>query len=122
MGRPKKQVDDVTLLKLRGEGKNLKEISEVMGVSSTTLSRHVALLHHEKGILTKYRQLQGLQLTELQARILAAVDLDHLEKASLVDIANALYVITKIEMAIKEKGSGKSKGILDHILALENDE
>jgi len=61
-------------------------------------------------------------LTELQARILSAIDIEHIEKASLVEIANAVYVITKLEISMKEKESGKGKGLVDHILALKNDE
>lgn len=120
MGRQKKFIDEATLLQLRGEGKHLKEISKELGVSVPTLSRRIAYLQHNKGLLTKYRELQGLQLTELQARILAAIDLDHIAKASLVDIANALHVITKIEIAIKEKESGKTRGLVDHIQAVES--
>ena len=103
MGRPKKHIDEVTLLAMRGEGKHLREISKEMGVSTTTLSRRIADLQYKKGILTKYRQLQGLELTALRARILSTIDLDHIEKASLIDIANALYVLTKLEISIQGK-------------------
>jgi DNA-binding IclR family transcriptional regulator len=120
MGRRKKNVDELDLLKMRGEGKSLREISKKMGVSVPTLSRRVAYLQYHEGILTKYRQIQGLHLTELQAKLLSAIDLDHIEKASLVDIANAFYVITKLEKSIQGKESGK--GLVDHILALENQE
>lgn len=118
MARPKKIIDDDALLVKRGEGKTLREISQDLGVSIPTLSRRIAYLQHHEGILTKYRELQGLALTELQAKMLAAIDWDHIEKASLVDIANALYVLTKAELSIRGKESGK--GLVDHILALES--
>ncbi len=121
MGRPKKQVDEDTLLQMRGEGKNLKEISKEMGVSTTTLSRRLAFLHQEKGILTKYRQLQGLQLTELQARILEAVDSKNIDDASLIDLLRAFHVLWKVEKSIQGKESFKVWGLLDHLLVLEND-
>jgi len=121
MGRHKKQIDDTVLLKMRGEGKNLKEISEEMKTSTRTLSRRIAYLQYQEGLLTKYRQLQGLQLTALRAKILSAIDDDNIKKASLVDIANALLVITKVELAMKEKESGKCTGLVNHIQALEND-
>ena len=113
MGRPKKMIDDMTLLGLRGEGKTLKKISIEMGVSVPTLTRRLALIRHGKGLLTRYRELQGLRLTQLQAGLLAAIDEDHLEKASIVDIANALYVITKAEIALRGKNAGKVGGLLD---------
>ena len=122
MGRPKKKIDDMSLLKMRGEGKHLQEISGVMGVSIPTLSRRLATLHHEKGILTKYRQLQGLQLTELQARILETADSKNLENASLVELLRAFHVLTKVEKAIQGKETFKVSGLLDHLLALESQE
>lgn len=121
MGRPKQQIDDATLLKMRGEGKFLKEISEEMRISTRTLSRRIAYLQYNEGLLTKYRQLQGLQLTALSARLLSVIDSDHFEKASLLDIAKALYVLTKAEIFIRGKDSFKVKGLVDYLQALEND-
>jgi len=122
MGRPKKPIDDSSLLTLRGDGKKLKEISGIMGVSIPTLSRRLATLHHEKGILTKYRHLQGLQLTELQARILEAVDLKGFENDSLIELIQAFHVLKKAEITIQGEGSFKLRGLLDHLLVLENRE
>jgi len=108
---------------MRGEGKRLFEISEEMGVSIPTLSRRIAFLQYHEGILTKYRQLQGLHLTELQAKMLSVIGDDHLAGASLVDIANAYYVITKAQISIQEKESGKGNGlVVGHIQKLENSE
>jgi DNA-binding transcriptional ArsR family regulator len=114
-----KNVPEEVLLRLRGEGKTLKMISAEMGVSIPTLSRRLAVLRHEKGLLTQYRQLQRLRLTELQARMLAAIDMDHIEKASLGDIANAVNVITKVRKSIQGKDSFKVRGLMDYLLALE---
>ena len=124
MGRLKNNnINEVNLLKMRREGKTLKEISKAMGgVSIPTLTRRLAKLHHEKGILTKYRQLQGLQLTELQARILETIDFDHIEKASLINCVKAFDVLTKAEKSIQGKESVKVWGLMAHLLALENDE
>ena len=121
MGRPKKQINEETLLKMRGEGKILKEIAGKMQISETTLSRRLAALHHENGILTKYRQLQSLQLTELQARILEELDLKNLEGTSLIDLLSAFKVLKKMEIAIEGKTSPryKIKGLVDHLLFME---
>jgi len=119
MGRPKKQIDDASLLKMRGEGKFLKEISEEMQISTRTLSRRIAFLQHQEGILTKYRQLQGLQLTELQARILEVADAQSFENDSLLELLNAFSVLKKAEIAIQGKESFKVWGLLDHLRALE---
>ena len=121
MGRPKKQIDDANLLKMRGEGKFLNEISQEMQISTRTLSRRIAYLQYQKGLLTRYRTLQGLNLTELQARILEAVDSKNFEDASLIELLRAFHVLWKVEKSIQVKESFKVWGLLDHLLALEND-
>lgn len=120
MGRPKKQIDEVRLLEMRASGEKLKEISIRMGISIPTLSRRLAVLHHEKGILTKYRQLQSLQLTELQARILEVVDSKNIEDAPLIELLRAFHVLCKLEKSIQGKESFKVWGLLDHLQALDN--
>lgn len=119
MGRPRKEIDELNLLAMRGEGKKLKEISKEMAVSMTTLTRRLATLHHEKGILTKYRQLQGLQLTELQAGILEAVYEKSNENDSLIELIQAFNVLKKAENYIQGKESMKIRGLLDHLRILE---
>ncbi len=122
MGRHKKQIDDATLLQMRGEGKFLKEISNEMQISTRTLSRRIAYLQHHEGLLTKYRQLQGLQLTALRAKILSAIDDDNIKKASLVDLANACLALAKAQISIQGKDSFKEAGLIDYLRALEKDE
>lgn len=120
MGRPKKQIDEGRLLEMRGSGEKLKEISIRMGISIPTLSRRLAILRHEKGILTKHRQLQGLQLTELQARILETIDSKNFEDASLIELLRAFHVLWKVEKSIQGKESFKVWGLLDHLQVLES--
>ena len=119
--RPRKKIDEVKLLEMRGEGKYLEEISKELGVSIPTLTRRLAVLHHEKGILTKYRQLQGLQLSELQAQILERVDVKNFEDNSLFDLLSAFKVLKKMEIVIEGKSSPryKIKGLVDHLLFIE---
>jgi len=119
--RPRKKIDEVKLLAMRGEGKFLEDISKELGISIPTLTRRLAVLHHEKGILTKYRQLQGLQLTELQARILEEIDLKNLEDNSLLDLLCGFKVLKKMEIVIEGKSSPryKIKSLVDHLLFLE---
>ena len=92
-----------------------------MRISVTTLSRRLADLNHE-GVLTKYRQLQGLQLTELQAEILETVDSKDFEKDSLIELMRAFHVLKKAEKSIEAKESFKVRGLLDYLQALESSE
>lgn len=120
MGRPHKNIDEVVLLQMRGEKKTMKEIATALNVSVPTITRRIAFLKHEKDILTKYRQLQGLQLTALQARILEAADSQSFESASLLELLNAFSVLKKAEIAIQGKESFKVWGLLEHLNALDN--
>lgn len=119
MGRPKKQIDEMALLGMRAEGKNLQEISKEMGISIPTLSRRIAQLKYQEGILTKYRELQKLHLTELQFRILEKINPEKIENASLVELLNAFNVLKKAELAIQGKVRFKIWGLLDHLKELE---
>ena len=120
MGRPKKKIDDMTLLSMRSEGKKLKEISKEMEVSIPTLTRRIAALQHQKGILTKYRELQGLQLTAHQAKILEAVDAKDFKECSLSELISVFNILKKAELTIQGKGTFKIWGLVEHLMALEN--
>lgn len=115
MGRRKKQIDADKLLQLRSEGKTLAVISKEMGVSIPTLSRRVAELENEEGILTKYRQLQGLQLSSLQFRILEAVTPERITKCSITELLLSFHILKKAELAIRGAGSSAMSGILEHL-------
>lgn len=120
MGRPHKNIDEVALLQMRGEKKTMKEIAKALNVSVPTITRRIAVLQHDKGIPTKYRQLQGLQLTELQARILENVDKRDFGNDSLIELIQAFLVLKKAEISIQGKESIKVWGLLDHLQALES--
>lgn len=121
MGRPRKEIDIETILEMRSKGDKIASIARQMRISETTLSRRFADLNQE-GILTKYRQLQGLQLTELQARILETADSKNLEYCSLTELLRSFYVLKKAEITIQGKESSKISGLMSHLLALQEAE
>ncbi len=121
MGRPKKQIDDAKLLQMRGEEKHLKDISKEMGVSVPTLSRRIADLHYKQGVLTKYRELQGLQLTEYQAKFMEAITPEKIENASLTELVKCFEIFKKIELAI-EPNQFKVHGLMQYLLLLEKED
>ena len=122
MGRRKKQLPEDVIIAMRANGKQINDIAAKLGVCKTTISRRLTVLHREKGILTKYRSLQSLQLTELQSHILSAVDSKNFENASLTELLQAFHVLKKAELAIQGKESFKLKGLLDHLRVLERQE
>ena len=120
MGRHKRNLDDIVILNMRQQGKTIKQISSALGVSAPTISRRIAVLKHEQGLLTKYRELQGLQLTGLQFRVLEAITPDKIKSASLVDLARAAYILRKAELSIQGKGSFRiNGGLTAYLLDIE---
>ena len=112
MGRRKIPINTELLLRLRREGRTVKIISEELGVSIPTISRRIAELENSEGILTKYRELQGLQLSMLQCRILEAITPEKIEKASITELLLCFHILKKTELAIRGKDSTRISGVL----------
>jgi len=119
MGRSKIQIDVQLLLEMRSQKKSIKEISEEMGISITTLSRRIAELENKEGILSKYRQLQGLELTGLQFRILEGITPERIDNCSLSELLKCFSILKKAELAIQGKGGVKISGLLRYLLDME---
>ena len=119
MGRCKIEIPPDRLLELRSQGKKIKEISKEFGVSTATLSRRIAELEHSKGILTKYRELQGLQLTSLQFRILESIAPEKIEGATLGELVSCFNVLKKSELAIQGKNPVRISGLVQYLLEME---
>jgi len=122
MGRKKVEIDELALLKMREAGKTRKEIAAAFGISTATVSRRIAELKHQ-GLMTKYRELQGLRLTELQADCLGAIAAKDLSKASLLELAKAFDILHKAE----ERARGKERiwvggMLLDYLLEIEKEQ
>lgn len=123
MGRHKLAIDESTVLALRSEGKTIKEISDTLGVSTATLTRRIAELKYMKGILSKYRELQGLQLTELQFRVLEAITPEKLDRATLLELVRAFAVLVRVEKRFRTEPSIKFGGrLVDYLLLIEEEE
>ena len=122
MGRPKLPIDEMAILNMRSKGKSIKGIASDLGVSTATLSRRIAELKHEQGVLTKYRELQGLQLTGLQFRILESITPEKINNSSLADLIRCFYILDKAKRAIEGKDSFKVKGLVAYLLEMEKTE
>ena len=121
MGRHKQNLDDTAILNMRQQGKSIKQIAIVAGVSDPTISRRIAELKYKQGLLTKYRELQGLQLTDLQYRVLGAITPEKIEKASLMELAEAFGILKKAEVAIQGKESFRIKGLTGYLIQIEEE-
>jgi DNA-binding Lrp family transcriptional regulator len=119
MSRLKIEIDEEMLLEKRSQKKSIKEISSEMGISTATLSRRIAELENREGILTKYRELQNLQLTALQFRILQAITPDLIESASLTDLIRCYSILRKAESATLGIGRLRVSGLVQYLVELE---
>lgn len=116
MGRVKKPLNEVALIELRKQGTSIEEISEKLEVSTATISRRLADLKFNQGLLTKYRELQGLDLTLYKAKILEAITPEKIEKASLGELAMAFKVLSDLELKIQEQSGPKEGSLISYIV------
>lgn len=84
---------------MRKRGLTQLEMAKELGVSHVTLSRRIADLRRSEGLLLRYREVQHLQLTVLQARILEAITPEKIKEASLGDLVRAFAILKKAELA-----------------------
>lgn len=121
MGRNKIDISPDDLLDIALSGYNQKEAAEILNVSAPTLSQRMAQLQSEQGILLKYRVLQSLQLTALQARILENITPEKIQEASLRDLIMAFKVLKDKELVIEGKPS-EIKGLVGYLVEMEKKE
>ena len=69
--------------------------------------------------MTKYRGLQGLQLTSLQFRLLESLTPERIKESSLPDLVRSFSILYKTEIAIKGKDSFRVNGLADYLLEIE---
>lgn len=121
MGRKRKEVDLGKLLSLGERNIPQKEMSEELGISIPTLAKRMSEVREKQGILLQYRDLQSLQLTSMQARILEAITPQKINEASLRDLILAFRVLKDKEHAIEGKPT-EVKGLVHYLLEIEKQE
>ena len=117
-GRPPVTVDLEAALDLLGRGEKIPAIATELGCSAPTLRSRIADLSKKQGLLLRYREIQSLQLTELQARVLEAITPEKIESASLRDLVLSYKILKDKEQVIEGKPS-EIKGLVAHLIHLE---
>ena len=120
MGRPRIELDDEIVLDLVERGLSQKEIAAQLGVSVPTLAKKIAELQTKQGVLLKYRTLQSLQLTELQAKVLSYITEEKLAEASLRDLILAYKILKDKEQTIEGQPS-EIKGLVGYLIHMEKE-
>ena len=116
-----KEIDFDVVYDLAEQGFRQYEIAEELGISTSTLSKRMAEVRDKQGLLMKYRELQSLQLTSLQARILEAITPQKINEAPLRDLILAFKVLKDKEQVIEGKPT-EIKGLVHYLLELEKQE
>ena len=93
------------------------QMSQELGVSIPTLERRIADLQSKQGLLLKYRELQNLQLTSIQCRILEAITPDKIDCASLGELVAAFKILKDRETATED--GPQLKGLVGYLIAIE---
>ena len=124
MARTKKldsEDKEALLLDLLERGGSPPEIAQALDVSTPTVKEKIAELQNKQGLLLQYRNIQSLQLTELQYQILAAVTPDKIQEASLKDLMSAFKVLKGSEHLIEGKPT-EIKGLVAYLVDIEKEE
>lgn len=121
MGRPVANIDEKALMNLLERGLPQKETAKELGISIPTLAKRMADIREKQGILLKYRDLQSLHLTELQARVLEAITPEKINEASLRDLVLSYKILKDKELNIDGKPS-EIKGLVAYLVEIEKRE
>lgn len=121
MGRNKLPFDEMAYFDMASTGMPQKEIAQQLGLSIPTLERNIAELTAEQGVILKYRELQTLQLTKIQARVLEAITPDKIAEASLSELVVAFKILKDKELVTDGKPS-EIHGLVGYLVQLEKAE
>lgn len=121
MGRPRKEIDLDVYYDMASTGMTQRDMADELGVSIPTLERRIADIQTKQGLLLKYRELQSLQLTELQARVLEAITPEKIESATLGELVNAFKILKDKELVSDGKPT-EIQGLVGYLLHLEKEE
>lgn len=118
MGRPRSEVDTEKMLDLLEQGWGHDVLSSELGVSKPTLAKRINDLQEKQGLILKYRALQSIQLTELQAKVLEAITDEKIDEAPLKDLVGAYKILKDRELVIDGKPT-EIKGLVAYLVEME---
>ena len=120
MAAIRKEIDHDLMFDALERGVARKDLAGMLGISSSTLSARIGDIQKKQGLLLQYRNIQALQLTELQARILEAITPDKIEEAPLKDLV-LCYKVLKDKELITEGKPSEIKGLVSYLIHMEKE-
>lgn len=121
MGRNEIEIDQEVLMDLALKGLTQKDIAKELDVSAPTISKRIAQLQSEQGVLLQYRAIQSLQLTKLQAKTLEAITDQKIAEAPLRDLVLCFKILKDKELILEGKPS-EIRGLVGYLVELERKE
>ncbi len=121
MGRNEIEIDQEILMDLALKGLTQKDIAKELDVSTPTISKRIAQLQQEQGVLLQYRAIQSLQLTKLQAKTLEAISDQKIAEAPLRDLVLCFKILKDKELILEGKPS-EIRGLVGYLVELERKE
>lgn len=115
------KIDAEVIYDLHEQGYNKKEMGEYLGVSQPTLRSKIAEIQGKQQLLLKYRTLQALQLTDLQARVLDQITDEKIAEAPLRDLVFAYKILKDKELVVDGKPN-EIKGLVGYLIQLEKED
>jgi len=101
------------------KGLTNREIAEEFGnVSVSTVSKRIADIQKNQGLLMQYRAVQSLQLTALQAKILENITEEKIQEAPLRDLIVSYKILKDKELVVDGKPN-EIKGLVGYLVEME---
>lgn len=118
-GAPQKQVDLSVLEDMLMDQRPRKEIAKELCVHPITLGKIIKRAKDNKTILSEYRTLRNLHLTEIQVAVLQAITPDKIENADVKTLMYAYKILREKEIEDDGRDKEELKGLVAHLLHLE---
>jgi hypothetical protein len=116
------ETDMAAVLDCIEKGDTRAQIRARTGMSAKTVNQTIKEMEDNKGTLTHYREVQSLQLTTIQQKLLAAMDDDDkIDSCSIPDLAQAFGVLKKNEHMLDGKPT-EIKGLIAYLVHIEDEE
>jgi transcriptional regulator with XRE-family HTH domain len=121
MTRPRIKVDFETLYDMVSSGLTQKDMASDLGITIPTLEKIISNIQASHDVIMRYRALQPLQLTALQARVLAAITPEKIEGAELRDLVLCYKILKDKELVMDGKPTDV-KGLVSYLVHIERQE
>ena len=106
---------------LLSTGAPKKVVAQELGITVSALNKTIKELQTSQGLLLQYRELQHLQLTNLQARVLNAITPEKIDAASITELAQVYRVLKDKELVSQGKANNIT-GLVGYLEQLEKEE